>query len=344
VVAENVSPWPSLPAPAELPRVLSTATARRLGLTRSAVRHAIARRGWQRLVPGIVLTAAGPPTRADWIHVGMELTGRQGALSGWDAVRVMGIGARRAPSEEVLVLDSAGRHRVAGLVRIRPTRRHYHGSPLPCEHPELAFVPIVSAARAVADTALLYRTFAPVRALTTSAIQRRLCTPDEMDAELRSGPRNDSALLRRALADVLDGAQSIAEAEAINLLRTIGAPAFEVNVPIIDHDGRLLAVADLLWRELRAVLEVDSREFHFGEADWKGTTRRHNVLTSRGLALQHYPPSEIRGRGVLWARDVVAWLHARAAELDRPLPSGSGVIRPGPDGPVPLVVPAPPSR
>ncbi|MDT4933715.1 MAG: hypothetical protein QOK11_1607 [Pseudonocardiales bacterium] len=231
--------------------MLSTATAHRLGLTRSAVRHAIARRGWQRLVPGVVLTAAGPPTRADWIHVGMELTGRQGALSGWDAVRVMGIGSPRAPSEEVLVLDSPGRHRVAGLVRIRPTRRRYQSSPLPCEHPELAFVPIVSAARAVADTAFLYRTFAPVRALTTSAIQRRLCAPDELDAELRSGPRNHSALLRRALADVLDGAQSIAEAEAIDLLRTIGAPAFEVNVPIIDQNGKLLAVADLLWRAAR---------------------------------------------------------------------------------------------
>ncbi len=53
-------------------------------------------------------------------------------------------------------------------------------------------------------------------------------------------------------------------------------PPFELNVPIVDEYGRLLYVVDMLWRELRAALEVDSREYHFGVEDW----RRHSTGTT----------------------------------------------------------------
>lgn len=335
--------------PVELPRVLSVATARRLGLSRSAVRNALARRGWQQLVPGMVLTAAGEPTRADWALVGVELAGEYAALSGWDALRLRGLGARRPPSPEVLVLDRCGRHRVAGRVRIRPTRRPFVSSMTSSLEPDLPFVPVVCAARAIADTALQYRTLPPVRALATSAIQRGLCAPAELAAELDAGPRNGSALLRLALDDVLDGAHSIAEAEAVDFLRQADVPAFELNVAIVDHTGRVLAVADVLWRALRAIAEVDSKEFHFDEPEWQATSRRHNRLTGRGFAVQHYPPSEIRDRGTYWADEVAQWLRARAVELGVPYLAGGvaygagGVpLRPGPDGPPPYVLPPPP--
>jgi very-short-patch-repair endonuclease len=81
------------------------------------------------------------------------------------------------------------------------------------------------------------------------------------------------------------------------------------------RDGRVVAVADLLWRSLRAIVEIDSREFHFGESQWKATMRRHNRLTRLGYTVAHYPPSDIRTRRGKWADEVAAWLAGRADEL-----------------------------
>ena len=103
-------------------------------------------------------------------------------------------------------------------------------------------------------------------------------------------------------------------------------PAFEVNVSIVDVAGQLLRVVDLFWRALRAVIEIDSRAFHFCEADWQATLARHNELTRHGLALLHYPPRAVTARGSTFVREVHAWLGARAAELGVPMPAGRGVL------------------
>jgi hypothetical protein len=175
--------------------------------------------------------------------------------------------------------------------------------------------------------------------MTTAAIQKGLCTPSTLIDELRAGPRNGSRWLRSALDDVADGARSIAEAEAVDFLRQVDVPTFELNVPIIDWSGVLIAKADVLWRELRAIAEIDSREFHFLERDWKGTSRRHNRLTGKGLAVEHYPPSEIRDRGVAWARDVELWLRNRAGELGLTYVPDPRPGRFGPAGPPPYRLP-----
>jgi hypothetical protein len=285
--------------------------------------HAIKAFGWQRLTHGFVLTAPGPPTRADWLNVGLELAAPTGAISGWDALRIVGLGDPEPPTREVLVLTRGGEHRVRGRVRIRPTRRPYTSWTLPGDHPDLPYADVVHAARAVADTALLYRRFRPVRALVTTAIQRQACAVDELIAELASGPRNGSAWLRRALTDARDGAKSIAEAEAIDILRHSPVPEFEANVPIVTTSGVQIAEADCLWRELRAVMEIDSRAYHFSEDDWNATRRRRRRLGRHGLAVDHYAPKEVRENGRAFAKEVEQWLRARAADLRiayRPVP------------------------
>lgn len=96
-------------------------------------------------------------------------------------------------------------------------------------------------------------------------MQQAVCTAAELVAELDAGPRNGSAHLRRAVGDVLGGARSVAEANAADWLRAGNLPRFELNVPILGEAGEIMYVADALWRELRAVLEVDSRRHHFLE-------------------------------------------------------------------------------
>jgi hypothetical protein len=298
-----------------VPRVLAVSAARELGMSDDAIDYATERHGWQRLTRGMLLTVPGTPSRADWINVGLELAAPTGAISGWDALRIVGLGERNPPTDEVLILSRSGHHRVIGQARIRPTRRAFSTWMLPGEHPDHPYAEVVRTARAVADTALQYRRFQPVRALVTSSVQQRQCAVEELIAELEAGPRNGSAWLRRAVADARGGAKSIAEAEAIDALRGSPLPPFEANVPIMTASGVLIAEADVLWRELRGVLEVNGRRYHFSEDDWENTMKRHGVLSRRQLSVTHSSPSAIRSDPRAWARGVEQWLRARCAEL-----------------------------
>jgi hypothetical protein len=133
---------------------------------------------------------------------------------------------------------------------------------LPADADRLPLTPVVDVARAVADAAFQYRDPGRVRALVTSAVAHRACRVQDLVTELDHCPRGGSAAFRIAVGDALDGAHSVAEARAARILSR--APAFELNVPIV-RGGRVLYVVDVFWRTLRAVLEIDSREFHFGE-------------------------------------------------------------------------------
>lgn len=226
--------------PGEFPRLLTAAWCEEHGVTESVIRHGTARFGWRRLAPGVVLTSGRAPTRLDLAVAGTAVAGPSSALSGWDAVRLYGVGHPSPPNSTVLVLATGGRHRRFNEIWIRPTRRPYDlrlvyldeldDQPLPCVEP----------ARAIADTALLLGAAKPVRALVTSAIQRGLCTPEDLLRELDACPRNGSGFFRQSLEDVLNNARSIAEAEAADLLVAEGVPGFEMNVPLVDDRGQVI--------------------------------------------------------------------------------------------------------
>lgn len=261
------------------------------------------------MASGVFLTRPDPPTRSDWAQVGLTIGGPDAVLSGWDVVRLRGLGTSWPPTDWVLVLTSPGiRNRQIGCVRLRPSARPVRATTLAANDELLPGARIAGTARAIADTALCYRKLSQVRAMVTAAVQRELCSPEALARELNACPRNGSALLRQAVADLCDDVHSVAEAEAVAALRVGGVRNYVVNAPIADPCGRLLYRVDLLWPELRAIIEIDSREFHFTEASWKATMTRHNVLTGMGYAVKHYPPSVIRADSAAWAHDVADWL------------------------------------
>jgi hypothetical protein len=296
-----------------VPRVMTSAMARELGFSAATVRTELRRGRWQLLVRGVYLTRVDAQARADWIAAGMAIAGRGAALSGWDAVRGYGIGSDRPPVDEVLILSTTGTHRVVGQARLRASTR-------PLDAQRVGRWWSAPAARAVADTALVYRRFDPVRALVTSAVQRMLCTPADLERELEAGPQNGSAHLRRAIEDVFGGAESISEATLADLLDAAGLPEPEFNIPILTWDGRKVANADALWRTLRAGLEVNSKRHHFYEDKWTSTMRRHNRLTITGLSLTHYPPRDLLDSPVVVAHEIEQWLRLRACELGASYP------------------------
>lgn len=301
-----------------LPRVINAELGRRLGYGPGAIRSHLRMDQWQHLAHGLYLTRPDPPDRTDWVAAAMLIGGRGSVLSGWDGVRVHGLGNESPPTPDVLVLTLSGHHRRVGPMIVRPSQRELRcvRRDVPGLGPQL----VAGVARAVADTALFYRSLGPVRALVTSTVQRQLCTVEELVHEYDTGPRNDSRHLRTAVEDILRGAESIAEAELAEVLCTGSVPSFEMNVWLIDEHGRRVAKADALWRALGAVLEVDSQKHHFLEPDWISTMSRHNLLTRHGLTVMHYAPSAIRRKGRAVAAEVHAWLRRRAAELGRGYP------------------------
>jgi hypothetical protein len=159
---------------------------------------------WQRILPGVYLTVSGTPTLDQRDIAAVLYAGAGSALTGKAALRWHGLRAGSGQTIDVLVAAPKQRQS-AGFVSIHPTMR-----PPPqvcCRGP----VSYVLPARAVADAAVWLPSRDDVRALVAGAVQRRLCTVQQLAVELRDGPVRGSALLRAVIAEVADGIRSSRE-------------------------------------------------------------------------------------------------------------------------------------
>lgn len=111
-----------------------------------------------------------------------------------------------------------------------------------------------------------------------------------------------------------DGAWSAPEARAARLLRAAGLGPFEQNVALRLPDGSV-RIVDFLWRELRAVLEIDSAEHHLDPVQWRATMDRHLALETAGFAVVHRAPSAVFTAPHRFVRDVEAFLAGRRTAL-----------------------------
>ncbi len=208
----------------------------------------------------------------------------------------------------LLLVPRSYRVRPTGWVRIRRTDRMPGAAGVP--GPRRAAL-----ARAVADLALERSRLDDVRALVAEVRRVGLCSLDELWTELHEGPRRHSAHLRQALLDAGTGAWSAPEGRAAAVLRRSAFPSFEQNARLDLPDGSWL-VADFLWRELRAVLEIDSDEHHWNSpAQRDATTRRQSRLVTAGYTTMSRRPGLVRREPEQFRRDVDAWLTARARDL-----------------------------
>jgi very-short-patch-repair endonuclease len=287
--------------PSALPRVLSRAEAVALGYTPSMIAHQIRSGRWQRVLPRTYLTA-GSLTWPARLTAALTYAGTDAVITAAAALADDLRGVARPTRVMVLVPLRSG-HRSTGWVQVRPTER------LPVRRlaPGPARAPFE---RAVADLALERRRVDDVRALVTEAVRRRLCTVDELAAELAAGPRRGSAHLRQAIAEASAGAWSAPEARAATLLRTAGVPSFEQNVRIDLPGGRHIVV-DFLWRKLKAVLEIDSMDHHSLPGDRDATDDRHLVLETVGYSVVHRTPWTVINRPQEFVTGIQAWLAAR---------------------------------
>jgi hypothetical protein len=136
-----------------------------------------------------------------------------------------------------------------------------------------------------------------------------------LDAEIRRAARSRTALVRRALTEVLEGIRSAPEAElrALTLTSRI-LPTILWNPSLSTLDGTVLPTPDGWLPDAGVALEVDSREYHASPDDWRRTLSRHNVLSAHGIVVLHFTPAEIRREPKRVLRAIEQTYQARIAE------------------------------
>lgn len=300
---DRICPLP--PDPDALPRVLSRQQALDRGVTRRAIARRVERGRWRRVLPRTYLTV-DTLTERDRHDAALLFAGPGAALSGAAALRASGVPGVALPHRVLVLVPPGNRTESTAWVQVRRTLR-------PFATVQWLGPRRVEVARATADLALTLRRLDDVRALVSRVVQAERCTVEELGVELAAGPRQGSALLRRALGEVGWGAESAPEARAARILRRAGITGFVQNAEITLQDGSVRRL-DFYWPELHAALEIDSLEWHFGAAEWAATWDRHLQLASAGIATIHRPPSALADPA-RFAADVRGWLSARAVEL-----------------------------
>jgi hypothetical protein len=268
---------------------------------------------WPALLPGVYLTHTGTATDDQRDMAALLYAGPRGVLTGAAALRRHGIAGRgtagRGTAVDVVVPEDV--HRLdAGFVRLHRTARLPRGF---CVAGEIRYA---LPPRAVADAARWLTDIGEVRAVVAGAVQRGLCPIERLVEELREGPKQGSALLRRALAEVADRVRSAAEGQLHALIKRAGLPMPMFN-PRLFVGRDFLAVPDCWWPDAGVAAEVDSREWHLSPRDWENTLARLARMAAAGIIVLHFPPSRIYAE----RKEVVAEIRgALATGRGRPLP------------------------
>jgi hypothetical protein len=263
---------------------------------------------WPALLPGVYLTHTGIATDDQRDMAALVYAGPRGVLTGAAALRRHGITVS-GDAVDVVVPEDVQRAD-AGFARLHRTVRLPRGF---CVAGEIRYA---LAPRAVADAARWLTDLGEVRAVVAGAVQRSLCPVERLVEELQQGPKQGSALLRRALAEVGDGVRSAAEGQLHALIKRAGLPMPMFNARLFA--GRnFLAVPDCWWPDAGVAAEVDSREWHLSPRDWENTLARQARMAAAGIIVLHFPPSRIYAE----RKEVIAEIRsALAAGRGRSLP------------------------
>jgi hypothetical protein len=258
------------------------------GVTASALRHRLRPAGpWRSLLPGVYMAATGTPTTLQQEMAALLYAGSGSVITGPAALRCHHIG--KAVPDLVDVLVPADRkRRDAGFVRLHRTTR------MPGRIWQVGPVRYTLLPRAVADAARDMASLRDVRALVADAVQRGRCPVPELAAELTKGQKSGSALFRAALADVVEGIRSVAEADLKDLLVKARVPMPLFNPSLFGADGTFVAKPDAWWPELGIAIEVDSREWHLSPEDHENTLVRGRRMGRYQIVVLRFTPNQLR--------------------------------------------------
>jgi len=154
------------------------------------------------------------------------------------------------------------------------------------------------------------------RELLDHALQLRWIAHDDW-AELvepRTGcGRTGSARLGRLGRRIRTGAHSEGERVLHRILQRGGVRGWVANYPVADCRGRVLAVADVAFPELKLCVEVDGRAAHSGREQFERDRERQNVLVLEGWMVLRFTWAQLVNEPEAVLAQVRAAIAARAA-------------------------------
>jgi hypothetical protein len=155
-------------------------------------------------------------------------------------------------------------------------------------------VPLAPLVRSVLDASRRFRKHDPVRSLIADAVQRGRVRPEALVHELETGSQRGTAVPREVLKDIMAGARSVAEVDAMRVWERTGLPKPRWNVPLKDADGNHIGTPDAWFAEVNLAWEIDSYEFHFQRADYAKTVSRNTRYAAAGIVVVQTLPTRLR--------------------------------------------------
>ncbi|MGW6690072.1 hypothetical protein [Streptomyces sp. NPDC054961] len=272
------------------PRVLSLAQLREHGVSASDA----AERDWQQVLPGVFLLHSGPATSEERLQAALLYAGRRG-----DEVMITGLAALalyrfsciptlpRLPQIDVLVPNTR-RLRSTGQVRLVRT----HTPPRPME---VAGLPVVPVARAVADAVAQLSDAATVRRLLSEAVRAGHCEPAAVVRELTVARLLNRPHVIDAVESLLAEGRAIAEDRLYQLVRGFELPEPVWNVDLRLPGGPHLGGVDAYWPEHAVAVEIDTRAPRQAEdEEWSESVRKREALERCGVTVLHVTPRKLR--------------------------------------------------
>lgn len=268
--------------------IVSVAQLDEHGITRSARRHALSR-GWRLVLPGVLTTHPGPLSPQQRLVAAQLWGGDDALVAGATAAAVHGV--RTADGEPLvrMLLPAERFVRPVSFVVVRRTRRP---DPWPRRRGTLR---LSSPVRAVADAARDTARADHASAVVIEAVQRRIVRAQDLRHELEDGPRQGSALLRRAVQAAEAGAWSVAEVDLARLLApSTVLPPVMLNPVLTTADGEELPTPDGWLDDAGLAVQVHSRRHHFDVDDWETTVLSDGVYAEFGIPVVAMTPRFVR--------------------------------------------------
>ncbi len=262
---------------------------------------------WQRVLPGVLVLGASPPTPTQLVQAALRYAEPGAVLTGRHALVLHGMrSAPPLPNSPVHVLVQKGRSlQGSPEVKIERTSR----MPKPMVYKGFHVAPLE---RAVVDTVRGFRLAEQIRPVLTEAIWQRGLAPKLINAELDAGSGRGTALPRRVLAEVMGGIRTEVESLAATLIGTARLPRPKWNMQVDNAENAYLGPVSAWWDDVAVALDID-----MGEQPFDQTLKRYTGLTTAGVVLVNTSPQQLRDSPGELVRELKR-AHEWAAKRDRP--------------------------
>lgn len=279
--------------------MLSRAQLAELELDRQFVRSQLRAERWQEVSAVVLASTTGTLTREQVMWAGVLHGGPSATVGGLSALEHHGLKNWHRDDITVLIPKSRGIEPLPGVDYVE-CRRELIG------WRTNGRLPVWKAEPAALHFAAYERVTRTSYGLLSAVVQQGLCTPDAL-ARWIGGmrPLRRAKPMRRILAEIAGGAQSLAELDVGRMCRRFAIPPPDRQSRRRDSSGRS-RYTDAEWRlpdGRVVVLEVDG-SFHMEVEHWGDDIERERALVATGAVLLRCTALEVRDTPERVVRDL----------------------------------------